>query len=104
MAKVLYQSDAVIMSQGPDAIQEAANMAGHSVEHTRAMHEFALEIIAQSIRKGLTPEQCYTACLNAMCAIIGSLSDSQDKATLVGATTEALCAFVGGGSDNGVRG
>ena len=103
-AKVTYKSAGVVIAQGPNAARKASEHSGHTPEFTEQMSDFAKEILELAQERGLSVEQCYTACLNAMCLIIETCSkDEEGKAKLVGLTTEAFCAFVGGGSDNGVR-
>ena len=101
--KVVYQSNTVYMAEGPDAVEAAAKASGHSTAHTEAMLNFAYAILTAAQQEHLDMTQCYTGCLNAMCLILNNLSNTTTRANLVGATTEALCAYVGGGSDKGVH-
>ena len=101
--KSLYKSDAVILTRGEDAQERAAEASGKSVEYIDTVTRFAQDIISNAVDKHLSTEQCYTACLNALCLIIDIAAHTPEaKSQIVGATTEALCAFVGGGSDQGV--
>jgi hypothetical protein len=102
--KVSYKSEGVIIASGENAHAIAAEAAGHTVEHTTRMIEFSDEIIQQAKLQGLTTEQCYTAALNAMVRIILLLPSPEGRNQIVSATTEALCAAIGGGSDQGRQG
>ena len=101
--QTLYQSPEVVVTCGPDAVKRAADAAGYAPERTQAMVNFARAIWETGLHRGLTHEQIYTAALNTMGMILCTMHNDEDRSALIGATTEALCAAVGGGSDNGQR-
>ena len=102
-SKVTYKSkNLVVTSGGRAAAETAAQASGKPPGETEAMLDYADFIMDEARRRGLTPEQCYTASLNVLARFLFMMTP-EGQAQAISVTTEALCAISGGGSDEGSR-
>lgn len=99
-----YRSKGVLITTGSQAAKVAASTegVGFTQEEIEDLMEFAQDIIIQAKARKLSPALTFTAILNAMIFMLDT-ADPDGKNSLISVVTEAMCAVVGGGGDQGTR-
>lgn len=100
--KVLYHTDGVLITDGPDAAAKAAEVIGRPIADIEKIMDFSKQILQQGRAEGLTNAGLFTALINTACAMISS-APLDIRNQLVGHATEAFVAVIGGKSDAAPR-
>lgn len=101
--KTLYSSPRVttIHTNGPGTPESAA--LGWSDEQVNDIYTQTLDIIDRAHAHNLGPSMTLNSCMSVILYILNHEVDTDQRALLISAITEALCASAGGGSDNGTH-
>jgi hypothetical protein len=101
MSKNIYSSKDVVVIPGDSRVTPEVEALGYDQDAVNRISSYVETIVLGAKAEGLSPSECYNACLTALVYLLNHEVPPDTRFYLISATSEALCVAAGGGSDQG---